>query len=590
MFRLNRIVLLFFLFMSLVNLYAQSIKVNVSKQECSVGESIQLSYTIEGSGNIELPKTPGFNRLGTSQSSQWINGASTMEITLTLRALNEGSFTFSPLILNSPKGRIESPTVSVRVSGSSNQSSNTKPYADSQRNQSNDDDLILEIQKNKNSVYVGEAFSLAANIYSQSPYVRFEDILFPDIHGGLVKELPDAADQSFKQTQYKGRNYFFATLKKWILLPQMSGRISIDPIVSKLILQKVVASNDPWENFFRGGKVEERKLNVSSLPTSIEVKAIPEKGKPDYYTNAVGQLEIQVSVDKTSVEVNDALVYVLKIKGNGNLPLVQFPIIEFSDAFEVSEPVIKEAYKFNQDGFSGSVQKEFILIAKRPGKVTLPVVYFSSFNPKTASFSEWKSDSVSIKIFGETSEIQTINSGKNTIGYKNLGEDIRYLWPYSYTTSEAQSDTLSKKPIFWFVWFLLLSIPLILLKFRSFIMLRSPNMEDVKYKKAINLARKKLFQAKKDLESGLSEKACKAVSSALCNYLQDRWKIPLAMQTNERLPQIMSEKGIGKQYIEYREIIGRCEKALYSPNAKEESESLYTLSVHWIANTEKLRK
>ena len=50
---------------------------------------------------------------------------------------------------------------------------------------------------------------------------------------------------------------------------------------------------------------------------------MPDAGKPDSFTGAVGVFNISTDIDKTELKANEALNYKIKITGAGNIKLLK---------------------------------------------------------------------------------------------------------------------------------------------------------------------------------------------------------------------------------------------------------------------------
>ena len=57
----------------------------------------------------------------------------------------------------------------------------------------------------------------------------------------------------------------------------------------------------------------------------IIVKDLPQLGKPDSFSGAVGNFEFDVILNKNSLRATESFQAELKVKGNGNLKLFDLP-------------------------------------------------------------------------------------------------------------------------------------------------------------------------------------------------------------------------------------------------------------------------
>jgi hypothetical protein len=124
---------------------------------------------------------------------------------------------------------------------------------------------------------------------------------------------------------------------------------------------------------------EERFL-VRAESAQLVVKPLPEAGRPQDYTGAVGVLRASVSVDSSTARVGDPLVLTMRVDGIGNVKLLPRPVLEVSWASTVPGT---ERVRVDTSGAFVRGYKEFdwILTPTQAGPVELPPLRYSYFNP-----------------------------------------------------------------------------------------------------------------------------------------------------------------------------------------------------------------
>ena len=74
---------------------------------------------------------------------------------------------------------------------------------------------------------------------------------------------------------YQGRNYYTTVYRQFVLFPQQSGKLYIDPAQFQMTIGKPVQSDDPFDAFFNGGSnVIEIKKNISTPKIAINVNPL----------------------------------------------------------------------------------------------------------------------------------------------------------------------------------------------------------------------------------------------------------------------------------------------------------------------------
>ena len=129
---------------------------------------------------------------------------------------------------------------------------------------------------------------------------------------------------------------------------------------------------------------EERFL-VRAESAQLVVKPLPDAGRPQDYTGAVGVLRASVSVDSSIARVGDPLVLTMRVDGIGNVKLLPRPVLEVSWASTVPGT---ERVRVDTSGAFVRGYKEFdwILTPSQAGRVELPALRYSYFNPYRGAY------------------------------------------------------------------------------------------------------------------------------------------------------------------------------------------------------------
>ena len=168
--------------------------------------------------------------------------------------------------------------------------------------------------------------------------MAFDNVKLPDFKGFHSQEIERPANNTWSQEHYKGRNYYTTIYRQFVLFPQQSGKLVIEPARFDATIEKVVQSADPFDAFFNGGgNVVSIKKSLTTPSIDINVLPLP-AGKPSGFSGGVGEFSISSSINSTDVKTNDAITIKLIISGTGNMKLISNPEIDFPEGFEVYDP------------------------------------------------------------------------------------------------------------------------------------------------------------------------------------------------------------------------------------------------------------
>ena len=178
---------------------------------------------------------------GRSTSVQIINGKTTRSSQFTytyiLMPKKTGKFTIPAATARLKGGKqITSGTATVEVVANSGSSSSgrgsqggVQSSAPSSVGAIGDDDLFMRFTFNRRNVVVGEPIEATLKLYQRVNIAGFEDARFPAFNGFWSQEVEAPTNIEFQRENVNGNIYYSAVLRKYVLIPQQSGTITIDP-------------------------------------------------------------------------------------------------------------------------------------------------------------------------------------------------------------------------------------------------------------------------------------------------------------------------------------------------------------------------
>jgi len=570
-----------------------------------IGEQFRLTYSINKRPSEFTP--PEFNDFeilagpstSSSSSVQIINGkvSQTESYTYTyiLVSQKEGKFNIGPaeILVDKEKVKSNSLTIDVVKQTAASQSQSQ----DQQRGgieESRDDlpnsELFVSVDVNRRSSYLGEPIIATIKLYTRVGIAGFEDVKFPSFNGFWSQELETPTNIDFQREKVNGTIYNVGIIRKYLLFPQKSDKLEIDPFELVVVYQQ--RANRPrsiFDDFF--GAVESFRKKLVSKPITINIKDLP-KNAPESFKGAVGTFKLDVTSDKKSVKTNEAITIKIKIAGSGNIRLIESPQIEFPGGFEIFDPKTTDNINNTSEGAVGSKLFEYVAIPRTPGEFTIPSVEYTYFDPSKEQYVTLKSKETIVNVSsdgGDSSALPILGYGKEDI--KFIGKDIRYI-----KTDKPQLHVRNK--FFFGSTSYFISIVLILISFAVSIFIYNKHRKEmsdimlIKNKRANKIAKKKLQLAEKYLKTDSKEQFFEEIHKALIGYLSDKLRITIADLTTERAKDELKLRGIdGNDIEELNRIITVCEFARFAPKTEHsEMSSLYQSAHQLISKLEQLIK
>ena len=424
--------LLFIVCVAPMTLWAQdSPTLTVSaKKEVVVGERFQVVFEANAEGkNFQAPSFDGFSVLGgpfTSSSSSFsmVNGSMSHTIkntyTYALQAYKEGTFPIGPASLTVKGEKVSSESFAIKVlpddgsysaasGGGASGGSNQGQSQNTNDPQVSGKDLFLNVIPTKKSAYVGEQIVLTYKLYTKIPVSSLSVDKMPSYAGFWTKDITDNNGGSLRQsTEFvNGMEYTVAEIQKIIVVPQRSGKLNVDPMSIECIAQVRTESNnrrsnDPFDIFFNDPFFNRNVVNVkkelSTSTLTIDVKNLPDNGKPASFAGAVGSYDFRTDIDKTELQTNEAFTLTLTVSGTGNIELLQMPEPNFPPDFEVYDPKITTSPNITAQGMTGTKKAEYLVIPRRAGSFNITPIEFSYFNSTNGTYSTLSSDAHFIQV------------------------------------------------------------------------------------------------------------------------------------------------------------------------------------------------
>jgi len=575
-----RYVLTFLFLLSIQLLQAQTFVAQTSKTKVATGETFQISFTLNTNGSgFKAPSLNDFEVYsGPNQASNmtYSNGAmsQTLSLSYILAPKKEGKFTIGPAAINTQTGIIRSNSLTIEVYKGSN-SNNQNSQNNNQNNTQNvtppttqdvGDNLFIKTSINKSKVYLGEEITVTFKLFTRIDVVQLNVTKMPSCDGFFMQE-GKVNNQTTENID--GVNYLVAELKKSFMIPLKTGEITIDPLEVECVVrqQSKKKARDIFEQFW--GSYENIAVKIKSKPTTIDVIALPEKGKPENFSGAVGNYSMKAQLTKDKIKANESINLIIDISGKGNIKLIDPFKINFPEDFEVYDPKTTEKIVAGTTGITGSKKFDYLFIPRYQGDYSIDNIGFNYFDPEKKEYIVIPSPTFSIHVDkGEGNAANaSVYDPKNKEDVKVLGTDIRYI-----KTNDLE---LKQKNEFFFgtiKFYSGLATPFV--AFIAFILIRKKKIEEdqdavsVKSRKANKMAKKRLVIAEKHIKTNDKDNFYIEISKALYGYLSDKLNLPTADLAQENIAQILKEKAVTDTTIsQLLETINTCEYAKYAPSA-----------------------
>ena len=405
------------------SLPAVEVSATLSTDSVAVGEGALLTVKVEDgrpSGDPVVPAVKDLivNERGTSQNVQIINGAMTR------------SLSYNYVVGSQKEGEYEVPAIRVRVGGKDystkpmklkvRAAANAKPQGMDDEEETRDEPgayghLALQmVESDRTHVYPGEIAPVRIRaFFPAEARVSLNGAPRPEGSAFTLHNLSDEPEQS--SVTVDGKRYLVVT---WFggLSATKAGTypatIKLDATVSVPDRSRSRRSpfDDPFfDDPFMGGSMfrnvfgqmvdKDVELTTDAENSEIEVIELPQDGRPENFTGAIGQFEFDSARLPSSLTTGEPFRIEAVLKGEGNFSLLSEP-----------QPTPESEWK-TYDGksefeggdlasFAGKKAFRYSAVPLMPGEKEV-ALSFSYFDPDAGEYVEVQSQPQQVTITGE---------------------------------------------------------------------------------------------------------------------------------------------------------------------------------------------
>ncbi|HJN53557.1 MAG TPA: BatD family protein [Flavobacteriaceae bacterium] len=560
----NIILIIFFGFFSCVLSAQVNFRASLSKSSLGINERVRIDFIIDKDGdNFTPPEFSNFRIVaGPSQSikNSWINGKRSYSKTYTyfLSPIEKGNFKIGQASVEVDGETYKTMALNVVVT-----SAVDKPLNPNDPSYVADKNIHLVAEVSKTNPYLNEPVSIVYKLYvSQDTGVNNWRELDAPRYADFWSKNINIKNLTVENGTYKGEPYRYVILRKTVLYPQKTGQLSIEPLVLDITVQTPSNRRD----FF--GQILNNTVNktVSAGKLKINVKPLPDEGKPENFSGAVGKFDLLVTTSKKELLLSEAFQLNLEIKGNGNFNLFSFPSINLPQSLEVYEPERLEKLITNFKGIKGSIKDQYTIVPSSPGKYSIPKISFNYFDPKDSRYKVQTSTLNYINVKGAI--INNVRKGNNIqdrpVNKLGLIEYGNLSFKKKTKFQKINQEIFFSSSWFWIILLTPFAILFIVLLIKIFLNKNKNDKNWIRANNAKKLRKKYLLDAKKNIEN--KTKFYEALDKALMNYLKSILLFDNTEYNAKKIRGSLLKKSVSLKTIDLLEdIFNNCQMARYTP-------------------------
>jgi cytochrome c-type biogenesis protein CcmH/NrfG len=361
------------------------VQAELSQSAVRVGETVLLAITVETPSNADIQITPPqlprtIVVVGSQESTQMqfaIPGGRRRVVTreLVLQPASQGTFTIPAINIEVGGAAYRTRPLTLTVSGAGA----ANPSLAS-------DEAWLRVSMTPATVYVGQQTTLNVEAgFSEEVRLRLTRApIFdtPAPTGFWVHEIPGGVRSQLREVD--GGVVEIHT-KKIAYFPLNAGRYALKQ--SRAIL-------DVRQGFLYAPETRE----IRSSSPRVTVLPLPEAGKPPTFRGAVGQYNMQASVEPLTVAAGEPVQIKLVISGTGNIKALAPPALPQVLGAEVFAPTEESITNVAGETVGGTKTFTYVLIPENEGVLKVPAIIFPYFDPVARTYRMVRADPVDVRV------------------------------------------------------------------------------------------------------------------------------------------------------------------------------------------------
>ncbi|MBA4276757.1 BatD family protein [Flavobacterium sp.] len=557
----------------------------VSKTTLGLNERLRIDFVMNMDGdNFNQPSFEGFRIIaGPSQqvSQSWINGKSSFEKTYSYYLLpqQKGNLVIRQATIEYNGQIYKTNPIKINVTAAVEQ-----PKDPNDTQISADDNIYLVADISKTNPYINEPITVVYKLYFSYNIgiTNWRELDKPKYNDFWSQNI-DIKQLVGEEGMFKGEKYRFVVLRKTVLYPQKSGKLVIEPLSLDIDVQLPTNRRD----MFGRVVVTNGNKRVSAGAKTIAVKALPEAGKPEDFSGAVGKFDFKVTPSKTNLKSGESLDLVVSVAGSGNMKLFNLPKPVVPNSLEMYDPVHNEKVNTTLAGMSGKISDSYAIIPQFKGNYPIKPIKFSYFDLATRTYKTITSPEIIINVLdGPSANDQaTTTTPEVTKNAISSTEQFKYIKLNGNLVSIKKDDFLGSNLFYGLLFLPFLILPLIVF-FKKKKEAVDSDVFGNRIKMNNRLAKKYLSEAKKQVNN--KEAFYVALEKAMHNFLKAKLHIETSDMSKNNVQQLLASKNANAQtIIDFINLTENCELARYALTSSSTIQQDFDKAVEIISDLEK---
>ena len=568
-----------------------SVETRTGGDDIEVGEQFYVYMKLDNiDGEPSAPDVPGakvkyFTLSSQASSFTSVNGKMSRTTSFTwvatCSATKEGSYTIGPIsvdgissnkasykIVKAGTGSLTKLMQRQQQSRAPQQSSGQGAYSQDPDDQNQgpkfigkgNEKLFLKASVSKTTAYEQEALVYTVKLYSSYAPIKFIGATEAPKFDGFVVEESDETSKSLHYETYNGQEYATAIIARYIIFPQMTGKLTVKGNTYTVSTDEQEYYDDPY---FRMLTVRRPiQLNVTPNDLVVDVKALPSP-QPADFSGGVGQFSISSSLPSASLKTNQPASIVYEVKGSGNIKYVKLPDLNnlYPKQLEVFSPTTQVDAVSQGATVTGSVKFDYSFTPLEMGQYQIPEVSLVYFDPSTGRYERSVAKGYTVEV--DKGALSEKSQTKNRLKFNDT------LMPVGHLAKTSVPLVYGFGYWLWFIipFFALVAVVIIYRRHLK----NAADIVGTRMRKAGKVAARRLKKAAACMKAGDRERFFDEMLIALWGYVGAKLNIPTSELNRQNVAQKLTDAGASLEIVDrFVGVLDDCEFAKYAPGSGED--------------------
>ena len=522
---------------------AEDVKFNASVDKTTVALDELFNYTLTLSGVYinYAPTPPSFSNLipvSQIQASNLsvVNGQARASIyyTYTLQPTKIGSASIGSASIAIGGNVYHSNPINIQVVKATGRSQRvhmpssvldefnilSDPFFSSFRRSPVTDPIQVEINVSRTTAYVNQMVLLTFTFLQRVNLAQMPNYVPPDTTGFWTVNLPMRKKQ--REVTIKGVRYLAQDIKA-ALFPTTAGQLTIGPAT-------LTAQIDPFSS----------PITLKTKPIVLHILPLPENGKPDDFSGAVGRYSLTALIDQQGIQRGKPFTLKAKIAGEGNLSSLPEPALELGEGLRKLSVTSQDNLIKSYAAVAGSKTFEYVIMPIKEGSSKIGPLRLSYFDPASGQYKTLVSQVFPLNVQSSNlplpkemeEELKPAGQGdlKVTVDWKRALKRIIRVF--------IQPLLLAVLAIVLLVWGVWYGVS----KYQSVL-----QADPAGYRRriALGVAKKRLKKSRALLNAKKEKDFIADIFESVVHYLGDKFSFSSMGITTDQLKAVLAQKGVG---------------------------------------------